>query len=152
MTIWFEFKFEYGRVATRKDGRSKKQTCSPEPAEEKRLPAAGVARLPCQITSRTHMADSVVISSRDLARLRETARGENKATNARAQKNAELKALSEARYSTWDNTLEGVRRKKEEDRAKRHLEVEVRHRANFLCIISLSARCVEFVYFFSCAP
>ena len=98
------------------------------------------------------MADSVVISSRDLARLRETARGENKATNARAQKNAELKALSEARYSTWDNTLEGVRRKKEEDRAKRHLEVEVRHRANCRCITSLSAQCVELVCYFSCAP
>ena len=94
------------------------------------------------------MADSVVISSRDLARLRDTARGENKATNARAQKNAELKALSEARYSTWDNTLEGVRRKKEEDRAKRHLEVEVRladfllhHRVFIFHLCSWRGRC-----------
>ena len=71
-------------------------------------------------------ADSVVISMKELNRLRISAKNEDVQANSRAEKNAELRRLSQARYQHWDNTLEGLRRKKDAERVQRLLDEEVR--------------------------
>jgi membrane protein involved in colicin uptake len=75
------------------------------------------------------MTDAVVISMKELNRLRISARNEDQAANSRSEKNAELKRISEARYKTWDNTLEGLRRKKEAERVQRLRDEEERQLA-----------------------
>mmetsp|Transcript_25054 Transcript_25054/g.55115 ORF Transcript_25054/g.55115 Transcript_25054/m.55115 type:complete len:469 (+) Transcript_25054:95-1501(+) len=65
------------------------------------------------------VSGQAVISASDLNRIKASLQVEDEATASKAARAADLHQKSQARAKTWDNTLEGSRRKKAEEKRKR---------------------------------